>query len=237
MKTPSIWHILILLLGEALIIATFFVLGPHTAQDILVLNIVVASMAWLLAGYGLLSQVLGTRESVEKNLPGLGLRAAATFAYAVLAIGGMLVMNVFMDYTVAFKYQALYQGALIFLYICAAMMSVFSSTRAGEVEERETAMREGKRMMQQTVQQALLMAQTKGVPDITARLTRLRDELRYVSPNTSEEAQQLEDGFCNAVSEIYYGLSDAKAGAPKIETAFNQAFTLLNARKALATRR
>lgn len=201
MKNLSLFSILLLLGGEALLVAAFLIWFPQWPSDILALNIVVASAVWIALTAGMLSPLFSSTPGADGSLPGLGLRGATVTIYTILALTGMVVMN--RGEMTVFRYQALYQAAVFLLMLCGILFSVFTSQRAAETEDVYSRQRGGVEDMRAATEGAIRLARHNHASEqVIAELEQMLGELRFISPASTHYADELEDHYCALVNSL-----------------------------------
>lgn len=231
MKNLTLSSILLLIGGEALVVAAFMVFFPQWPLDILALNIVVASLVWFSLAFGMISPVTGDTRSVDSTLPGLGLRGAAVTIYMILAVAGIVVMNY--DDHIRFSYQSMYQAAVFLLMLAGVFFAAYTSRRAEETEIGYEQKRLGVEAMREAVENAVRLAARNRVKGLVLdRLNALRAELRFVSPSGNSNAAGIEEHFCELIQSSY-SLLGLPGSEDKAADILDRAEAELKARKSI----
>ncbi|MDE5688331.1 MAG: hypothetical protein K2I18_06885 [Paramuribaculum sp.] len=178
--------------GEALIIAAFLVFGGEMPENILTLNIVVASIVFQLAVFTIATPAVSLDDPAGRQAAGIGIRWYVKGLYAFAALGAMLLMNT--GSIVAFRYQLIVQLVLLFVLACGIFAGITSSAKAARVHaaesQRQGGIDEARRAVRALAEQT---AHAEGVSaDVKARIDKLAETLRYTSPCLSTEAADTE---------------------------------------------
>lgn len=214
---------LIAIFGQMLIALCFFVLFNLTAMlgtEICWLDFIVVSLIFWLWIFETTRHPINLNDPSGKQAAGLGMRWNCLIFYTLIAGGGAVafIVAAFNGSPVAFKWQLLAQ--LIILFIAAVWLFISSSATAfaGKVYGEEQQKMSGKVNLRSTLSKLAESAATAhGLPsDINSRICRLRDDVRYISPSASEEAQELDRMIEGEATTIRYSLSDYKLNRDQI---------------------
>lgn len=195
MNSKKIFSILLLLFGEALIIASFLIFGKNFSTEILSLNIVVSTIIYALFFIDILFPMVNFGDKSHKAIGSLGLRWFFTGFYAIVAI---LVMFFFNYGTPTYiTIQLIVHSILVFLLLLGLFSAASSSqkTQAIYVEEKQT--KSGlEEMKKATKKVQLKLDQMKDISkEIINNINDLQENLRYLSPCDNPEAFELEASF------------------------------------------
>ena len=222
-----------LVLGEILLITAFLLLGTNLATNILILNIVVASLVYALFFIDVLFPWihLGKQQPIEVG--SLGVRWFFTWIYAFAAIGVMLCANIFFSWF--FVLQFVIQATLIFLLILSMIAVLSAADRVGEVPISENSIRSGVSEMKQVINN--LKIQISTLPDLPENLVHqinsLNENLRYISPANTIEAREIENLFCQEANNMLIIISDYKYNTTTIENHLKKMELLYQNRKSV----
>ncbi|WP_448823209.1 hypothetical protein [Capnocytophaga sp.] len=222
-----------LVLGEILLITAFLLLGTNLATNILILNIVVASLVYALFFIDVLFPWihLGKQQPIEVG--SLGVRWFFTWIYAFAAIGVMLCANIFFSWF--FVLQFVIQATLIFLLILGMIAVLSAADRVGEVPISENSIGSGISEMKQVMSN--LKIQISTLPDLPEnlvhRINSLNENLRYISPANTIEAREIENLFCQEANNILIVISDYKYNTTTIENHLKKMELLYQNRKSV----
>lgn len=211
MKPKLIYAILAAVIGEALIVTLNILFRGDLPNNVLVLNIIVCTLAYICSGWWLFVRWDRSEDKVETWVGTLGVNLWGFGVYSTLAIIALFVMNLhatvdnFSDtYPVEFKYQLLVQGALFMFLI---LTRFFSHTVAGQVENvhvKETALVSGLDEMKSAtrrLQDAAFMCENMD-PSLRSILNDIQLNLRYLSPVKSSEAHEIESEYVAKVNAL-----------------------------------
>ena len=222
-----------LVLGEILLITAFLLLGTNLATNILILNIVVASLVYALFFIDVLFPWihLGKQQPIEVG--SLGVRWFFTWIYAFAAIGVMLCANIFFSWF--FVLQFVIQATLIFLLILGMIAVLSAADRVGEVPISENSIRSGVSEMKQVINN--LKIQISTLPDLPENLVHqinsLNENLRYISPANTIEAREIENLFCQEANNMLIVICNYKYNTTTIENHLKKMEMLYQNRKSV----
>ena len=222
-----------LVLGEILLIAAFLLLGTNLATNILILNIVVASLVYALFFIDVLFPWihLGKQQPIEVG--SLGVRWFFTWIYAFAAIGVMLCANIFFSWF--FVLQFVIQATLIFLLILGMIAVLSAADRVGEVPISENSIRSGVSEMKQVMNNLKIQISTlPNLPEnLVHRINSLNENLRYISPANTIEAREIENLFCQEANNMLIVISNYKYNTTTIENHLKKMEMLYQNRKSV----
>ena len=233
MNTRRKLSLIALVLGEILLITAFLLLGTNLATNILILNIVVASLVYALFFIDVLFPWihLGKQQPIEVG--SLGVRWFFTWIYAFAAIGVMLCANIFFSWF--FVLQFVIQTTLIFLLILGMIAVLSAADRVGEVTIFENSIGAGISEMKQVMNN--LKIQIGTLPDLPEnlvhRINSLNENLRYISPANTIEAREIENLFCQEANNILIVISNYKYNTTTIENHLKKMEMLYQNRKSV----
>ena len=211
MKPKIIFAILAAVIGEALIVTLNILFRGGLPDNVLVLNIIVCTLAYICSGWWLIFKWDRSEDKAETWVGTLGVNLWGFGIYSVLSIIALFAMNLhatvdsFSDtYPVEFKYQLLVQGALFMFLI---LTRFFSHTVAGQVEKvhkKEQALVSGLDEMKaatRRLQDAAFLCETMD-PSLRSMLDDIQLNIRYLSPVKSREAHEIEDDYVSKVNAL-----------------------------------
>ncbi|MDR2773672.1 MAG: hypothetical protein LBC19_02815, partial [Tannerella sp.] len=105
MNTKNIFSWLLLLFGEAIIIAAFILFRGNTPDNIPVLNIAVGSLVYGLLFCNFRAPWIDLKDKSQKETGAIGISWFAVWFYAIAAVGVMLAAN--LAYELSFTVQLL----------------------------------------------------------------------------------------------------------------------------------
>ena len=126
--------ILILLLGQAFIVAAMLLLPHGLEQNIMILDTVVLSIIWWVFSFDLIRPIISEGDHAPE-VGSLGIRWQGQLLYAFLAIVfGILAAY----YSLKFEYQLLGQGGLFGILVLTWLFSLMAKKKVSEVASAET---------------------------------------------------------------------------------------------------
>lgn len=217
MDTKKTLTLLALLIGEAIIIAGFVLFAGHWENSILVLNILIASLIYGLCFAEVLSPWGNFSNPSQQKVGSLGLRWFSIGLYAICAIGVMVAANLFFLWT--FFLQLLVQGGLISLLLLSVVSFLLASDKVAEVHSQQTLQRNGISNMKKAIQ-ALKNSTEKvaNLPEsLSKRILSLEENLRFLSPAHTAEAQETEQLFMQTAEDMLLAMPNYALNKDTIE--------------------
>lgn len=195
------------LIGQALIITAFLVLGAGLPTSIICLDTAVISIVYWLLLWSFAMKPVDIDEKTQRKVGGLGIKWTVTSLYAIFAIGFMIVCGLMAlcgDETVPFKWQIIVQACFLFLLLLGLLASFNAADYTAEVHAREATRRRGKSDIRQCLSELQSTADlTPGVPeDIRVRIRNLHDTTRYLAPVNTSEARDLDSMICDMAAQL-----------------------------------
>jgi hypothetical protein len=222
MSTKNILSWLLLLFGEAIIIAAFVLFRGSMPDNILVLNIAVSSLVYWLFFCNFRAPWIDMQDKTQKQVGAIGISWFATWSYAVAAIGFMLAAN--LKYDLSFTFQLIVHCGLLFFLFLWFLLSQHSADKVAEVYHEQTAQRSGILEMKRAMRNLKdKINDTAGLPEsFVKKVTTLEESLRFISPSNSNEAYDLERQFVNIINDISYAISDFSMNESAIESSLKK---------------
>ena len=229
MNSRKVFSLLLLLAGEAIIIAAFILFRGRMTDDILVLNIVATSIIYSLFFIDILIPWIEF-DKPQRRVGMLGLRWFITWIYAILAV---LIMVGFYIGDVKFTTQLIVHCTLFFFLMLGMRAVVASGDQVENVYVQETKNRSGLVEMKTAMQHLKnKMAVANFLPEeFVKRINDLEENLRFISPSNNQEAFQLEQLFIETIHEIGAAISDFSMNEDKIENNLKKCEHVYHSRK------
>lgn len=222
---------LALLVGEAIIIASFFLWRGDAPADIFALNLVVASIIYGMMFVDILVPWVDWADKAQRRVGSIGLRWFVTGSYSILALGVMIVCN--WALAVSFELQLILHACLLFLLILGFVGVLHASDKVVDIHLQESAHRSGIAEMRQAMMR--LKETLLDCPRLPAvygeRINDLEEGLRYISPCDNPEAHALEARFVEVINEIAIAVPNFSMNQEKIENALTRAEHIYRNRK------
>ncbi len=200
--------ILILLLGQAFIVAAMLLLPHGLEQNIMILDTVVLSIIWWVFSFDLIRPIISEGDHAPE-IGSLGIRWKGQLLYAFLAIVfGILAAY----YSLKFEYQLLGQGGLFGILVLTWLFSLMAKRKVSEVAAAETKALDGRAQMKIAVRevQDALFDSPDAPDDIRRAIEEIEGQLRYITPCSNPEALANEQKFIQLAHEIAITLPHAK---------------------------
>jgi hypothetical protein len=231
MDTKQIISWLALLFGEALIIAIFILFRGNLDDNVLVLNIVVASVIYGLFFVDILVPWIDFHDKSQRSVGSMGVRWFATWIYAIVAIAVMVAANIYSNW--GFSTQLVVHGVLLFFLILGFLGFLHVSDKVVQVHQTETSNRDGITEMKKAIVRLKdKISVTADLPDTFVQRINLLDEnLRFISPVANSETRELERAFINTINSIDIALTNYSLNEQHIENSLKQCERLYQNRK------
>ena len=200
--------ILILLLGQAFIVAAMLLLPHGLEQNIMILDTVVLSIIWWVFSFDLIRPIISEGDHAPE-IGSLGIRWQGQLLYAFLAI----VFGILAAYcSLKFEYQLLGQGGLFGILVLTWLFSLMAKRKVSEVAAAETKALDGRAQMKIAVRevQDALFDSPDAPDDIRRAIEEIESQLRYITPCSNPEALAYEQKFIQLAHEIAITLPHAK---------------------------
>lgn len=232
MKARNILSIIAVLMGEAIILGAFFLWrGENTPDNIFIMNMVVTSLVYFICFYDVVFPLINTKDPSQRQVGALGIRWVVTGSYAVLALFAMLLLN--KVFHTVFIVQLIIHGILLFLFVLGIAGVLHSSGKVASVHDRQMADRKGIEEMKYVTasfEDRLYMC-TDVPQEMFAKITDIKNSIRYISPSNNTEAYGLEQKFVEIMQDAISKLSDYAGNRVEIEKSITYAVRILNGRK------
>ncbi len=233
MNTRNLLSIAALLLGESLIIAGFFLWKGGCPNNIFALNLIVTSLIYGLFFVDILVPWIDWNDKAQKQVGTLGIRWFITWTYAPMAILTMLLCNLYFD--TVFKVQLIIHGILLFLLILGFVGVLHSSDKVHEIYQTEKEQKQGLCEMKKAVTKLKdsIIGHSSLPEDITTKINKLEEELRYLSPCNSPDAFSLETEFVEIIGTVTISIPNYLMNQEKINAALRKAEHILKNRRSI----
>ena len=233
MDTKKILALLALLISEAIIITGFLLFAAHWESSILVLNILVACFLCALCLSQLLLPWIKLSDPSGQKVGALGLSWFALGLYTVAAIGVMFMANLLFFWS--FTLQLLIHSGLITLLLLSFVGALSASSKVAEVHAQQTQQRDGLLAMKsiaQTLKRATELSTDLPAP-LSKRILLIEENIRFLSPSNTAEAQEKEQLFVRIGGELSRALPHYQTNKEAVETLLKKLELLFQDRKNL----
>ncbi len=233
MSLKRILSIAAFLLGEAIIVAGFYLLGGGMPDGEFRLNLIVSTIIYCALFVDVLVPWISSRDKSQKSVGSIGVRWIVTWIYAICAIAIMLIARYAVE--IPFKTQVIIHSALLLMLLLGFIAVLHSSDKVSETYSQEARCRRGLDEMKKAAAALKDAALTSGgVPSgCMAAITELEESLRYISPSNAPEAYTLEVQFAEVVKRITYAVSDYPLNKEKIESDLKRAGQIYQSLKSI----
>ena len=215
MNLRRIFSYLLLLGGEAIIIATFILFRGKMTDQILVLNIVATTFIYALFFVDVLVPWIDFKKP-QRRVGMLGLRWFVTWFYSIFAVVAMIGFY-FLD--VKFSTQLVTHCILFFFMMLGMRLVLTAGDQVENVYVQETQNRSGINEMKAAMRNLRNKINTSNnLPaDFSRQVNTLEENLRYISPSNNPDAYELEISFVGTVGEINLALSNYSLNEEQIQ--------------------
>lgn len=189
------------ILGFVLIVCGWLLWGNHDNMEVLILNIVISMLVYGLSFSDLLIPWVKRGDKSQSRLGNMGLKWTVIGLYSIAAI---VIIIVSLTSELSFEVQLLLHGVAIVALIAGFAMVLGGSKNIEKVHKEEEAVRAGVEGMRRAAKALYNDAMDNGtVPaELTARLSKLVEELRFVAPSNSSSAVELEESFVKIANSM-----------------------------------
>lgn len=220
-----------LLAGEALLIAAFLLWGKYE-QNVLILNIVVASIVYMLSALDMLFPWIDIKERAQRRIGSISIWWTTISVYSIAAI----ILILFCSNLWAFSTLLLVHAALLVILVLGLLASMSVADVVGEVYEEQQQQRAGVDDMRR----AMRRLKTKVdccmepvSPEHKGRIEELAENLRFITPANVDEAFEMEREFVDVVADIARCFEDYELNKERIERGLREAESIYRDRKSI----
>lgn len=221
---------ILIVLGEALLLAVLFLLFPKASLERTAVDAFFLSVAYLgnVLGYPSLSK----RQS-ESAPASYGISWLGTWLYS-----GATLLFVIVSYHVGISMTAtvIVYGFLLLLYLVFLYWGSMAASHASSLEARDGALSQGIRVLKEraVLLQTLLPEQLD--EDLRTELTGIAERMNYLIPNASPVATELESQLNVLLDSLINRLQSAVPSGPELSDEIKRCKMLLKQRMALHNR-
>ena len=233
MNKRTIISLIILLIGEALIIAGFIHFWPEDKdQAVMVIDIIATSLIWILLSYDMFIPLVDISKKQPRQIATLGVRWYFVATYGFLAFL-VMVLGYYYDWS------AFLQGFLQVICLMVIIGGMAAASHAGDQVERVAIQEEdklaGRASMSMAIQQLkdeLTMTPNASI-FIKNKVDDFTERMRFITPNNSFEAKSLEQQFCELCDTVRFALNNVEMNEEAIKANLTKMELTLNNRKKL----
>lgn len=219
------------LLGLALVILGWFMWGDKSDTQIFALNVSVSAIVYILLFSDFLIKWRNPKDKSDRRIGNMGVKWLVTFIYVAAAITIMVLSGVF---GLGFVTRLFLQLVALVALLAGFAFSTHSSSNIAKVAEQQAENRAGIDVMRRETKALLNDALDKGtIPsELTQRISSLVDEMRYVAPSSSEDAQIAERRYISTIGRASLALTDKEVNLQTLAEELTKAERALKERKA-----
>jgi hypothetical protein len=220
--------------GLALVIWVCSMIFADFDTNLQVLNTVVACMVFIIALLNIFKPLISRTDTSQPQVASMSLRWVSVSLYSLLAIAGIVACNMNVP-PLAFKYQLLIQGILLFCLAIFTMTTLKASIQVTEVYQQEEVLKRQKQSLRDSAEALVeeLLSNRQVSSDVRQRAEVLRDELRYISPSNAQKAVVIDQQMEIIMEEIGTRSTNYDANASQINELMDKLFRLLKQRKSI----
>jgi hypothetical protein len=217
MNAKRIFSLLLFLFGEGLIILCFIHFGKNIQPEILKLNIVVASLIYILSFFDIFIPWIDLKDKPQKKIGSIGLRWVFTTFYMITGVGAMIIFNTLSP--IPFISQLIIQGILLFLLLIGLFLAFSSSEKVQEIyQEERQILNKIDEMKKTTRELQLKLDRMTDIPvDVILRINNLQENIRFLSPCNNNRATELEKQFVEEMRMLHDCFVDIPLNIAKIQ--------------------
>ena len=207
------------LLGEVLIIALLLLFRGDLPNNILWLNGIVCSLAYVTFVWILFVKWERSNDEDDSWIGSLGINLVSLNVYSIVAIALVLFMNYLPFISpVSIKYQLLIHGILIFFLVLFQYFSYSAAEQVknvGKSKQQQTEYLTEMKNAAQRLQDSAFI--TEGVdPSIRNMIEGLQRDIRFISPLRTDAAHEIEKSFVEKADEVTAAFYNYKANETNI---------------------
>lgn len=225
MNGKTVYAIIAAVLGEAIAMALNIVFRGDLPQNILILNIAVSTLIYVSSAWVYFIKLDRSDDKVGTWVGVLGVNLWSFNLYSLLALIALLAMNlhVIVDkysdtYPVDIKYQLLVHGILLLFLVTTRFFSKTIEGQVKNVYEKEETLKLGIEDMKSAtrrLQNAIFECGDIN-PEIRKMVDSIQADIRYLSPEMSREAKDMEADFVTKVNALIPAFINYKMNAELI---------------------
>lgn len=217
MSGKKIFTWVLLLFGEALIIASFIIFRGNIQDNILTLNIIVSSVIYCSFFVDILVPWIKTSDKTQRRVGSFGVRWFITWVYFILAIALMVCANIIWSFS--FPYQVIAHCILIFVFLMGILGAIHSSDKVHDVYNQQIKNLSGLIEMKKAMRilRDKMYSMSDLPEDLVKRITSMEENLRFISPADTQEAFNLESSFIETTNSIGFAISNFSMNKEQIE--------------------
>lgn len=232
MNTKKILSWLLLIVGEAILVSTFILFKGETTKEIFLTNVIVSSIIYLLifTSYG--KPWIDLNDKSQKQIGFLGISWTAIWIYTILAIATMIIGNIILYWT--FQVQIIIHCILIFLLLIGMFAASHTSDKVKEIYQNEQIQRKSIDYIKNAfyeLNERILIAENAIPTEITRKLKKIEEDLRYFSPSNNPETERIDNSIADLINSISFSITRYEMNKKQIEESLRKCEMLYERRK------
>ncbi len=226
---------IIVLAGFLLIITGFLLLTPGGERSpVSWLNMIVICVVYFVNIINIYDKWVSVKD-FNSVIARLGLHWVVVLLYTIFAIAGLLYP--WYGSAIVFKYLLFYQLVCLFALIVFYTVGNYSSAHAQNVQQGEDALQSGLQALRTKTVELEVTIQSLHKEWLEEQLmaTKIKDDIRYLSPSALPQAAVLEKKIADEVETLKEMIAGIAPSREKIKAALNNCMDIINYRKQLFT--
>ncbi len=217
------------LMGLALIIAGWFIWGDQSQMDIFILNICVSVVAYCVMFVDILLPWGDLRDKTQRRIGNTGVRWFVQYGYSITAILLLILCNLL---DLSFVLSLFLQSTLLVLMLFGIATSMTTSQKIAEVSNEHNKNIDCVQLMRDGADDLSEAARDAQAPQlVVARITRLKENLRFISPSNSATSRKVENEIVELMATTKALFRDYEINSERIDTNIAKAERLIEKRK------
>lgn len=219
-------------IGFVLIFCGWFLWGNREDTAVFTLNLIVSLGVYSLLFSDFLISWYDPEDKSQRRIGNLGLKWAVMWIYALLAI---FVIALTILFGWVFWVALFVQGIALMVLVAGFALSTHSASQIGGIQAKQDAERSYVEQMRRDLKGLHYDMLDKGsVPaELSQRVERLIEEMRFISPSNSEDARDLEKRFLDIVDRARLMVSSFSASNEELAAEISKIERTLKDRKSV----
>lgn len=230
MTPKSFYKLLAILLGYALIIAGFVVLGAPLSDKVRILDIVVSCVIFTQFVLFTLFPMINLDDPSHKEVGMMGIHLLVVTVCSILAI---VLMWVGIAYHWSFRFQLIGQLVILFIMLVGRVSTLYSGEKVQQIYEKEQVIMSGKASLKKTMEDFMeYLANIKDMDSVLVqKISTINESMRFISPSAKAEACELDTQFCQLLEDIKVFMKNPSVNGSNIADAVTRMERILARRK------
>lgn len=231
MKTGRILSWVALVIGWAIILASFFIWGKDVEPGKFAVNIVVSLLCYVLAFLDFLFPFVDLKDKAQKRIGTMSVRMVTVWSYIFLAVVTMLVFTSKLD--IPFLAYLIMHCVYALILVLGFMAVAEVASKVSDVYEQESAAKEGTDGLKRKARK--VMYAKEDVASLPAQIAKRTNEVlelvQYIAPSNAPLAKELEAKLDKAMGEFSVALKLSPSNEKKLNALLTDIERLVVERK------